>query len=61
MEEKTDLSRIIKKEKMTDCWLNVLIIVIIIIWILLSLIFLIRDIQLGQEIKVFLITEMEQF
>ena len=61
MEEKTDLSRIIKKEKMTDCWLNVLIIVIIIIWILLSLIFLIRDIQLGQEIKVLSITEMEHF
>ena len=60
MEEKTDLSRIIEKGKKTDYWLNVLIIIIIIIWILLSLIFLIRDIQLGQEIKVFK-AEMEQF
>ena len=60
MEEKTDLSRIIKRGKMTNCWQNVLIIIIIITWILLSLIFLIRDIQLGQEIKV-LKAEMEQF
>ena len=60
MEEKTDLSRIIKKGEMTDRWLNVLIIIIAITWILLSLIFLIRDIQLGQEIKA-LKTEMEQF
>ena len=60
MEEKTDLSRIIEKGKKTDYWLNVLIIIIIIIWILLSLIFLIRDIQLGQEIKVFK-AEIEQF
>jgi len=60
MEEKTDLSRIIKKGEKTDYWLNVLTIIIIIIWIFLSLIFLIRDIQLGQEIKVFK-AEMEQF
>ncbi len=60
MEEKTDLSRIIKKGEMTDRWLNVVVIIIIITWILLSLIFLIRDIQLGQEIKV-LKAEMEQF
>ncbi len=60
MEEKTDISRIIKKGEMTDRWLNVLIIIIILTWILLSLIFLIRDIQLGQEIKV-LKAEMEQF
>ena len=44
---------------MTHCWLNVLIIIIILTWILLSLIFLIRDIQLGQEIKA-LKAEMEQ-
>jgi len=60
MEEKTDLSRIIKKGEKTDYWLNVLTIIIIIIWIFLSLIFLIRDIQLGQEIKVFK-EEIEQF
>ncbi len=60
MKEKTDLSRIIKKGEMTDRWLNVVVIIIIITWILLSLIFLIRDIQLGQEIKV-LKAEMEQF
>jgi hypothetical protein len=60
MKEKTKLSKIIKKDKMTDLWLNVLIIIVTIIWILLSLIFLIRDIQLGQEIKT-LKTEMEQF
>lgn len=60
MEERTDLSRIIKKGEMTDRWLNVFIIIIIIAWILLSLIFLIRDIQLGQEIKA-LKAEMEQF
>jgi hypothetical protein len=60
MEEKTDLSRIIKKGEKTDYWLNVLTIIIIIIWIFLSLIFLIRDIQLGQEIKVFK-AEIEQF
>lgn len=60
MEEKTDLSRIIKKEGMTDRWLNVLIIIITITWILLSLIFLIRNIQLGQEIKA-LKADMEQF
>lgn len=60
MEEKTDLCRIIKKGEMTDRWLNVFIIIIIIAWILLSLIFLIRDIQLGQEIKA-LKAEMEQF
>ena len=60
MEEKTDLSRIIKKGEMTDRWLNVVVIIIIITWILLSLIFLIRDIQLGQEIKL-LKAEMEQF
>lgn len=60
MEEKTDLSRIIKKGEMTDRWLNVLIIIITITWILLSLIFLIRDIQLGQEIKA-LKADMEQF
>lgn len=60
MEEKTDLSRIIKKGEMTDRWLNVVVIIIIITWILLSLIFLIRDIQLGQEIKAFK-AEMEQF
>ncbi len=59
MEEKTDLSRIIKKGEMIDRWLNVLIIIIILTWILLSLIFLIRDIQLGQEIKAFK-AEMEQ-
>lgn len=59
MEEKTDLSRIIKKGEMIDRWLNVLIIIIILTWILLSLIFLIRDIQLGQEIKA-LKAEMEQ-
>lgn len=61
MEEKTDLSRIIKKGGMIiDRWLNVLIIIITITWILLSLIFLIRDIQLGQEIKA-LKADMEQF
>lgn len=60
MEERTDLSRIIKKGEMTDRWLNVFIIIIIIAWILLSLIFLIRDIRLGQEIKA-LKAEMEQF
>ena len=60
MKEKTDLSRIIKKGEMTDRWLNVVVIIIIITWILLSLIFLIRDIQLGQEIKL-LKAEMEQF
>ena len=60
MKEKTDLSRIIKKGEMTDRWRNVVVIIIIITWILLSLIFLIRDIQLGQEIKV-LKAEMEQF
>lgn len=60
MEERTDLSRIIKKGEMTDRWLNVFIIIIIIAWILLSIIFLIRDIQLGQEIKA-LKAEMEQF
>lgn len=59
MEEKTDLSRI-KKGEMTDRWLNVVIIIITITWILLSLIFLIRDIQLGQEIKA-LKADMEQF
>lgn len=60
MEEKTVLSRIIKKGEMTDRWLNVLIIIITITWIVLSLIFLIRDIQLGQEIKA-LKADMEQF
>jgi len=60
MEEKYDLSRIIKNGEMTDRWLNVLIIIIIMTWILLSLIFLVRDIQIGQEIKVFK-AEMEQF
>jgi|GEM_PF-3978025 len=60
MEEKTDLSRIIKKGDMTDRWLNVLILIITITWILLSLIFLIRNIQLGQEIKA-LKADMEQF
>jgi len=45
---------------MTDRWLNVLIIIITITWILLSLIFLIRNIQLGQEIKA-LKADMEQF
>lgn len=60
MEERTDLSRIIKKGEMTDRWLNVFIIIIIIAWILLSIIFLIRDIRLGQEIKA-LKAEMEQF
>ena len=60
MEEKTDISRIIKKGEMVDHRLNVLIIIITITWILLSLFFLIRDIQLGQEIKA-LKAEMEQF
>lgn len=60
MEEKNDLDRIIKKLEMTDHWLNVLIIIITISWILLSLIFLIRDIQLGQEINAFKV-QMEQF
>jgi len=60
MEEKTDLSRIIKKGGMTDRWLNALILIITITWILLSLIFLIRNIQLGQEIKA-LKADMEQF
>lgn len=60
MEEKTDLSRIIKKGEMTNRWLNVLIIIISITWILLSLIFVIRDIQLGQEIKA-LKADMKQF
>jgi len=60
MEEKTDLSRIIKKGEMTDRWLNVLIIIITITWIFFSLIFLIMDIQLGQEIKA-IKEDMEQF
>jgi len=60
MEGKTDISRIIKKGEMTDRWLNVFIIIITITWIFFSLIFLIRDIQLGQEIKA-LKAEMEQF
>ncbi len=60
MEEKTDISRIIKKGEMADYRLNVLIIIIIITWILLSLFFLIRDIQLGQEINAFKV-QMEQF
>ena len=60
MEEKTDISRIIKKEEMADHRLNVLIIIITITWILLSLFFLIRNIQLGQEIKA-IKAEMEQF
>ena len=60
MEGKTDISRIIKKGEMTDRWLNVFIIIITITWIFFSLIFLIRDIQLGQEIKA-LKEDMEQF
>ena len=60
MEEKTDISRIIKKGEMADHRLNVLTIIITITWILLSLFFLIRDIQLGQEIKA-LKAEIEQF
>jgi hypothetical protein len=60
MKKETDLSRIIKKGEMTDHWQNVFIIIIIISWILLSLIFLTRDIQLGKEIKAFK-AEMEQF
>ena len=60
MEEKTDISRIIQKGEMADHRLNVLIIIITITWILLSLFFLIMDIQLGQEIKT-LKAEMEQY
>ncbi|MBA7583683.1 hypothetical protein ES708_25630 [subsurface metagenome] len=59
MEEINDIDRIIKKGEKTDHWLNVLIIIITISWILISLFFLIRDIQLGQEIKAFK-AEMEQ-
>jgi len=60
MEEKTDLSKIIKKVEIADLWLNALILIITIIWIFFSLIFLIRDIQSGQEIKA-LKADMEQF
>ncbi|MBE9509677.1 MAG: hypothetical protein IMY71_02265 [Bacteroidetes bacterium] len=59
MKKRTDLNRKIKKKKMTDRWLNVLIIIVLITWILLSLIFLIRDIQLRQEIEA-LKAEIEQ-
>jgi len=60
MEEKTDLSKIIKKGEIADLWLNALILIITITWIFFSLIFLIRDIQLGQETKA-LKADMEQF
>ena len=60
MEEKTDLSKIIKKREIADLWLNALLLIITIIWFFFSLIFLIRDIQLGQEIKA-LEADMEQF
>lgn len=60
MEEKTNFSKIIKKVEIADLWLNALILIITIIWIFFSLIFLIRDIQSGQEIKV-LKADMEQF